>query len=119
MATQWVVKTVEHTVCAHSLDVVSLEVEYEVSGSKRITVLDYHLVDLLAMPGDLRENLRHLIDVNVAHRLSLRDSQEQLSALEGTTGSVADPEALLQEHAGGVGTDHPPFHEYIDPVVQQ
>jgi hypothetical protein len=119
MATQWRITKVEHLVCAHDLEAVHIEVAYEYGGRPRTLRLDYHLTDLVNMPGELKDNLAHLIDVNLAYRLVLHQSEEKLSDLEGLTGEIEDIETVLQDHPGGWGEDHPPVPEHIDPVVQQ
>jgi hypothetical protein len=118
MASEWSVRQVEHSLCGQGLDLVQIEVAYDDGGEAKTLTVDYHLVDLVEMEGDLRENISHLIDVSVAYRLRLNEAQRELSALAGLEGSVQDADATLGEHPRGTAEDHPPFPEYIDPVVQ-
>ncbi len=116
MAVDWRLNRIRITECGHGLDVASFDIEFSHDGETRRTELDYHIVDLLAMGDDLEANLRHLMDVHVAHTVNVQEATRAILAAKGLTGSIDSIEAVLQGHTGGTADDHPTPHPLQAPT---
>lgn len=116
MSIKWVVSDVlEHT-CAHGLQLLHVDVEFDHDGHRHTCRLSHHLVDLANMPGSLLDNTQHLIEAGVAEAIASIQSRQELAALKGLTGEIESVERVLAEHAGGA-PDHPPRHASQETVT--
>jgi hypothetical protein len=110
MAIDWRVNRVRTAECGHGLDVATFDIEFAHDGTKRQTELDYHIVDLLAMGDDLDANIRHLIEVHVAHTVNVMAAAQRILAAQGLSGTIESVETVLRGHEAGTAEDHPAPH---------
>ena len=112
MKASWTIKDTHLHACEHGLQVLHMDLELEWEGRKHRSGLAYHLSDVLALPGEPRENLAHLIDVHVASEVHALAALGDPSRLKGLSGRIESTEEVLAGHPQGEAEDHPPAHTH-------
>ena len=110
MKADWTVKDAHLHLCEHGTQVLHLDLDFHSNGRRGRSSLAYHLSDLLDLPGEVKENLSHLIDVHISSEAQALEALGDPAALKGLSGHVESAEELLSKHPGGKGEEHPPTH---------